>query len=68
MTTHLLFAFCILSFVANTVLAWLVFSRKRQKKMTIEANEFLSDILRGGALVRVVRVAPEDVFLRRPSR
>lgn len=68
MTTDLLFAFCILSLVANTVMAWLIYSRKRQKPLTTEAHELLADLLRGGALVRVVRVAPEDVFLRSPRR
>jgi hypothetical protein len=68
MLNALLFIFCMLSLLANAAQAWLYIRQKRQKPLTTDAHELLADLMRGGALIRVVRIAPEDVILRSPRR
>jgi len=64
----LLVIFLMLSSLANVWLLWLYLSRKKQPTPTQDASELLADILRGGALVHVKRICPEDVLLRSPRR
>jgi hypothetical protein len=65
---HIMLSFLMLSSLSNVILAWFLFGRKKQKPLTTDAAQILSDILKGGTLVHIVRVAPEDVFLRSPRR
>lgn len=45
-----------------------LFKKRNSKQYTIEARQLLNDLLsQRGALVRIVRVDPEDVLLRRPQ-
>lgn len=48
--------------------AFFLMSRKTQSKepQSQDAKRLLMDLLRGDALVRITRIAPEDVLLRSP--
>jgi len=48
-------------------IAYFLLKKKSQPKVNSrELDEYLLDQLRGGGLIRVQRVNPEDVFLRSP--
>jgi hypothetical protein len=53
-----------LSISLNAYLYFL-FKKEQRKKLENIESEILIDILRGNALVRIERIAPESVFLRR---
>jgi hypothetical protein len=54
------------SVAGNIALFVLLKKKSATKQMSIEASEVLRDLLNGSALVKVSRVAPEDIFLRSP--
>ena len=43
-------------------------SRRPKKQVSYDATALLQDLLSGAALVKVTRIAPEDVFLRSNKR
>ena len=55
---------CFLLFASFCINVYFFFFKKPKK--TYDESEILADILRGNALVRIERIAPEAVFLRRP--
>lgn len=74
MVTSMLFVLCIVfgvllafSLSANAYLFYLLRKIKKDRPMTRDAQMLLSDILRGNGLVRIKRIAPEDVFLWSPN-
>jgi hypothetical protein len=56
----------IFSLAANAVLVVKLRTDKAKPKPSYEASALLRDILGGQALVRIERIAPENVFLRSP--
>jgi len=53
-----------LSLLSNAFLIYKLKTVKRLRQSDFE-SELLADLLRGNALVRIERIAPESVFLRR---
>jgi hypothetical protein len=53
-----------LSLLSNAFLIYKLKTVKRLMQSDFE-SELLADLLRGNALVRIERIAPESVFLRR---
>lgn len=56
----------IVSLAANILLALKLRSSKRETKYTYDAQALLRDLLAGQALLKLERIAPEQVFLRSP--
>lgn len=55
-----------LSASANFLQLYLYRSKLKKAPPSASAEEILGDLLRGQALLRVIRVAPESVLLRSP--
>lgn len=59
-----------ISLLINFYLSYKLLNKSKQSKVkvqnTLELDMFLKDLLDGQALVKVVRVASEDIFLRSP--
>jgi hypothetical protein len=56
----------IVSLAANAFLAVKLRASKTEPKYTYDAQALLRDLLQGQALLRIERIAPEQVFLRSP--
>lgn len=55
------------SLISNAALAWLLFHPKSKlKTQSYDVRELMRDLSRGGALIKMTRVNPEDVLLRSP--
>lgn len=67
MSVIVLSVLSILLAICCAVFAWLFFSLKSKIKdnPNFETQLIISDMLRGNAIVRISRVAPEDIYLRR---
>lgn len=57
----------IISLLLNVFL-YLRLKKKSQKQDSYELKDFLQDMLGGHGLVKVTRIAPGDVFVRRPHQ
>lgn len=62
-----LVTFLLLSLIGNALLAYRL-QQKRKRPESYEVKELLSDLLAGGALIEVRRIAAADVFLRSPRQ
>lgn len=53
-------------FVTNIVTLFLFLKKPKQKQLTQDANQLLSDLMRGGAVVITQIAKPEEIFLYSP--
>lgn len=67
---YLIYGVTIFLFISNGVTIFILVKekKKRQKnsQQSFELSEFLADLLQGEGLVKVTRIAPNDIFLRSP--
>jgi hypothetical protein len=66
MVEFLAFFLLFLSLAANAAQFYKAKKSKTNSASSHDSRMLLADILRGDALVRITRIAPEDVFLRSP--
>lgn len=55
-----------LLFLSLGLNAYLLSQKKKPVPTSYEASALLRDLLSGEALVKISRIAPEDIFLRSP--
>lgn len=59
----------LLSISGNIALAVILLKSKKKRPLAVDATEILNDLtIAGQALVRVVRIDPNDFLLRSPRR
>lgn len=59
----------LLSVCGNIALAVILLKSKKKRPLAVDATEILNDLtIAGQALVRVVRIDPNDFLLRSPRR
>lgn len=59
----------LLSISGNIALAFILLKSKKKRPLAVDAAEILNDLtIAGQALVRVVRIDPNDFLLRSPRR
>lgn len=64
--------YSIVIFLATSNIAFILlytrekFKKSRSPKESFEVNELLMDLMKGEAVIKCVRIVPNDIFLRSP--
>ena len=59
--------FFLVSFLINIALCIYLYRTKQSRPVSIEARDILKDLVRGGTLLSIRRIDPDEVYVRSPK-